>query len=157
MSIQLFTDGSCPRNPGPGGWAFVVIGMDAKPICRSGASRDTTNNRMEMLAVIRGLEFLIREDTFWPIEIVSDSQYVIRGLSEWCKKWKANDWHRKDEKGRWVPISNPDLWKLLHGLAHVTLRDLCSFTWQRGHVGHEYNELCDKMAGEAAWRLIEGV
>jgi ribonuclease HI len=122
----------------------------------SGASRDTTNNRMEMFAVIRGLEFLIQEQAVSPIEVTSDSQYVIRGVNEWCKKWKANEWHRKDEKGRWVPIINPDLWKLLHGLAHVTLAGRCKFTWTRGHVGTHYNELCDKLAGEAAWRLIEG-
>ena len=151
--IDLYTDGSCPRNPGPGGWAFCAVG-NGNEFTQSGADKDTTNNRMEMVAVIKGLEWLVREGYAGErVLVISDSQYVIRGLDQWCHSWKRNGWRRKNENGVWVAIKNPDLWPRLHGLAHVTTR--AEFKWQRGHVGHKYNELCDQLAGEAAWELIE--
>lgn len=151
--IELYTDGSCPRNPGPGGWAFCVVSGE-REITRSGAMRDTTNNRMEMIAVIKGLEFLIREGYRGErVLIVSDSQYVVRGLEQWSFTWKRNGWRRKDRDGKMVEVMNVDLWPKLHGLAHDMIRS--EFRWQRGHVGHRHNELVDRLAGEAAWDLIE--
>jgi ribonuclease HI len=151
--IMLYTDGSCPRNPGPGGWAFCVVVNGVIRHTASGHEYDSTNNRMEMIAVMRGLEWLIRNYDEGTIRVVSDSQYVINGLKDWCHKWRRSKWMRRDKDGRHVKIKNADLWPALFGLAHVTLR--CEFVWQRGHKGEQFNELCDKMAGEAAWRLIE--
>lgn len=156
--IELYTDGSCPRNPGPGGWAFCIVGErnggGITEIKRSGCERATTNNRMEMVAVIKGLEWLVKNGYGGErVLVVSDSQYVIRGLEQWCFSWKKNGWRRKNEDGKMVKIMNPDLWPRLFGLAHVSMR--AEFRWQRGHVGHKYNELCDRLAGEAVGQLIE--
>ena len=164
--IKLYTDGSCPKNPGPGGWAFVVTGnplLYDRPdtltnfIHRSGGSANTTNNRMEMIAVLKGLEWL-RENRYdgSRLTIFSDSQYVIYGLSRWAFEWRKNGWRRKDEKGRWVEVSNRDLWEGLFDTAHNDF--ISDFEWIRGHAGDKYNELCDKLAGEeSAWwsRLLK--
>ncbi len=92
--VQLFTDGACSGNPGPGGWAFILRHPSSgKELERSGAERETTNNRMELLAVIRGLETLKRPTV---VEVLSDSTYVLKGLSEWLPKWKANGWRRRE-------------------------------------------------------------
>jgi len=138
--VQLFTDGACSGNPGPGGWAFVLRHpKSGKEIERSGAERHTTNNRMELLAVIRGLETLRRATS---VELVSDSVYVGRGLSEWMPKWKANGWRRRDGK-RWAEVKNEDLWRTLDALL---ARHQVRFTHVRGHAGHPENERCDALA-----------
>ena len=95
--VQLFTDGGCSGNPGPGGWAFILRHpASGKELERAGAERETTNNRMELTAVIRGLQSLKRPTT---VELVSDSTYVGKGMTEWMPKWKARGWRRR-EKGR---------------------------------------------------------
>jgi ribonuclease HI len=138
--VQLFADGACSGNPGPGGWAFVLRHpASGKEIERSGGDRDTTNNRMELTAVIRGLDALKRPSS---VEIVTDSQYVGKGFSEWLPKWKANGWRRR-EGSQWKPIKNEDLWRQLDALlARHTVR----FTHVRGHAGHPENERCDTLA-----------
>jgi len=151
--IDLYCDGSCPRPHGPGGWAFIVVG-NGNEVERSGAERATTNNRMEMMAAIRGLEWLASNKYGGErVKITSDSQYVIHGLNQWGFAWRQAGWRRKDEDGEWVKVKNVDLWPRLFGLAHDTFR--AEFEWVRGHAGHDYNERCDKLAGEAAWELIE--
>jgi ribonuclease HI len=107
---------------------------------------------MELTAVIRGLQHLVREDVA-SARVISDSQYVIRGLSEWCHTWRKNDWKRKDDNRQWVDVGNIDLWKIAFGLAHHSIS--CEFEWQRGHIGERFNERCDELAGEQAWALIE--
>jgi ribonuclease HI len=139
--ITIYTDGACSGNPGPGGWGAV---LEYKGQCKelSGGEANTTNNRMELLGIIRALECLKE-----PCEITfcSDSKYVIDGLSKgWAKSWRAKGWVKSDKK----PALNSDLW--------ATLLDLCEphkfhYQWIKGHAGHPQNERCDRMAvAEAA-------
>ncbi len=138
--VQLFTDGACSGNPGPGGWAFILRHpASGKVLERSGGEPETTNNRMEMMAAIVGLETLKRPTR---VELVSDSTYVGKGLSEWLPKWKANGWRRRVGTG-WAEIKNEDLWRRLDVLLQ---RHTVHFTHVRGHQGHEENERCDTLA-----------
>jgi len=138
--VQLFADGACSGNPGPGGWAFLLRHpASGKELERSGAERETTNNRMELLAVIRGLEALKRATS---VELVTDSVYVGKGLTEWLPKWKANGWRRREGK-RFKEIKNEDLWRRLDQLL---ARHRVRFTHVRGHAGHPENERCDTLA-----------
>jgi ribonuclease HI len=146
--VQLFTDGACSGNPGPGGWAFLLRHpASGKEMERSGGQRETTNNRMELTAVIRGLEALKRPAR---VELVSDSTYVGRGLSEWMHKWKANGWQRR-EGDRLKPIKNEDLWRRLDELLD---RHKVRFTHIRGHTGHPENERCDTLAVAAYQKYL---
>ena len=138
--VQLFTDGACSGNPGPGGWAYILRHPSSdKEIEQSGGEPETTNNRMEMTAVIRGLEALKRPTR---VEIVSDSIYVLNGLSDWLPKWKLNGWKRR-EGGKLKEIKNEDLWRQLDALA---AGHTIKFTHIRGHRGHAENERCDALA-----------
>jgi ribonuclease HI len=138
--VQLFADGACSGNPGPGGWAFILRHpTTGKEMECSGGERETTNNRMELTAVIRGLEALKRRTH---VELITDSEYVGKGLTQWMPKWKANGWRRK-EGSRWAEVKNEDLWRRLDELvAHHQLK----FTHVRGHSGHVENERCDTLA-----------
>ena len=146
MAIEIYTDGSCIPNPGRGGWAAIIVRDGAKTSV-SGYERDTTNNRMELTAVIRGLQSLKRPTQ---VELFTDSVYVGKGLQQWLPKWKANGWRRKEGK-RWVPIKNEDLWRLLDEMA---LRHRITYTRVAGHSGHPENERCDEMAVEAYQRFL---
>lgn len=146
--VQLFTDGGCSGNPGPGGWAFVLKhSASGKAREQSGAERETTNNRMELTAVIRGLEALTRATS---VEIISDSTYVLKGISQWMKGWKANGWKRRDGK-RLVPLKNEDLWRRLDELVGD---HQIRFTHVRGHTGHPENERCDTLAVAAYQKYL---
>jgi ribonuclease HI len=147
--VVLYTDGACSGNPGPGGWAFILHHPNSgKQLERSGGERDTTNNRMEILAVIRGLETLKRPAR---VELISDSVYVGKGVCEWLPKWKAAGWKRR-ERDRWVPIKNEDLWRRVDELlAKHTVR----FTHVRGHEGHVENERCDTLAVAAYQKYLK--
>lgn len=146
--VELYTDGGCSGNPGPGGWAFVLrhpaSGKEKEGV---GAERETTNNRMELTAVIRGLESLNRPTR---VELFTDSTYVGRGLSEWMAKWKKNGWRRR-EKGRWAEVKNEDLWRRLDELLQ---RHQVRFTHVRGHSGHPENERCDTLAVAAYQKYL---
>lgn len=145
--VVLFTDGACSGNPGPGGWAYILRHPGSgKETSESGAEPDTTNNRMELTAVVQGLSQLKRPTV---VELVTDSVYVGTGLSEWLPKWKQQGWKRK-EKGRLVPVKNEDLWRALDRLA---LAHTIQFTHVAGHAGHPENEACDTMAVEAYQQL----
>jgi ribonuclease HI len=146
--VQLFADGGCSGNPGPGGWAFLLRHpASGKELKKSGGERDTTNNRMELTAVIRGLESLKRPTS---VELVTDSIYVGKGLTEWMPKWKLNGWKRK-EGGRMKEVVNVDLWQRLDELlASHQLK----FTHVRGHSGHPENEICDTMAVAAYQKYL---
>jgi ribonuclease HI len=140
FEVQLFTDGACSGNPGPGGWAFVLRHpKSGKEIERSGGEPETTNNRMELLAVIRGLETLKRPTV---VQLMTDSTYVGKGLSEWMPKWKANGWKRR-EGARLVEVKNEDLWRQLDALL---AQHRVQFVHVRGHCGHVENERCDALA-----------
>jgi ribonuclease HI len=142
--VRLYTDGACKGNPGPGGWAYILrhpaSGSEKEA---SGGLADTTNNQMELQAVISGLQALSRRTQ---IEVVTDSTYVAKGSSEWMPKWKANGWKRREGK-KLKPVKNEDLWRTLDELlaAHAV-----SFEVVKGHSGHPENERCDELAVAAA-------
>ncbi len=138
--VILFTDGACSGNPGPGGWGYILRHpASGKEIERSGGEANTTNNRMEMLAVIEGLKSLTRPTT---VEIVSDSKYVLQGLEEWMPRWKKNGWRRK-EGNQFKPVKNVELWQELDQLVN---QHKITFTYVKGHAGHPENERCDELA-----------
>ncbi|MBP9988959.1 MAG: ribonuclease HI [Ruminococcus sp.] len=134
--VDIFTDGACSGNPGPGGWGAILRYRDIdKEI--SGGAPETTNNRMELTSVIEALKMLKEpcEVTLW-----TDSRYVADGLSKgWAEKWKANGWKKPDKK----PALNPDLWDELLSLYH---KHNVEIKWIRGHSSHPENERCDSMA-----------
>jgi ribonuclease HI len=135
--VELYTDGACSGNPGPGGWAFILKHPASDTEKEgSGGEPSTTNNRMELISVIKGLESLDRP---CHVDLFSDSQYVVKGLREWMDKWKKKGWKR----GRNDPVMNVELWQRLDELRKThTLR--CH--WVRGHNNHPQNERCDRLA-----------
>ncbi len=146
--VLLYTDGGCSGNPGPGGWAFILKHpASGKKLERSGSERETTNNRMELTAVIRGLEALKRSSR---VEVFTDSVYVGKGFSEWMPKWKANGWRRR-EKGRLAEVKNVDLWQKLDELL---AKHKVTFTHVRGHSGHSENDRCDELAVAAYQKFL---
>lgn len=147
--VTLFTDGACGGNPGPGGWAFILEHPDSGTKKKaSGADPATTNNRMELAAVIEGLASLNRRCR---VKLVTDSQYVAKGIESWLSKWKSNGWKR-NEGGRFVPVRNVDLWQRLDELlAEHEVRVEHVY----GHAGHPENEECDKMAVDAYKNLMK--
>lgn len=141
--VIIYTDGACSGNPGPGGWAAILVhpGTGKRKTLAGGAA-DTTNNRMELTAPIEAIKALTKAPL--RIHLVSDSEYVLRGLQEWMKGWIANNW-RRGKKHNAPPVKNDDLWKTLHEL---TNKHEMSYEHVRGHSGHEENEMCDKLAVE---------
>ncbi len=144
--IEIYTDGACRGNPGPGGWAaLLLLGEHEKEL--SGAEALTTNNRMELTAVIRALEALKR-----PVaaRIYTDSQYVRRGITEWLVAWKARQWRTADRK----PVKNQDLWQELEALAKVHQLE---WHWVPGHAGVPGNERVDRLANAAIDALHQSI
>ena len=136
-TIYIYSDGACKGNPGAGGWgALLVTDGHRKEIC--GGEANTTNNRMEMTAVIRALESLKRPST---VEVHTDSQYVQKGISEWMTGWKRRNWRTADGK----PVKNQDLWLQLDALSQL---HRIEWKWVRGHNGHPENERADKLANQ---------
>jgi len=148
--VKLFTDGSCRGNPGPGGWAYILKHPTTGTVKEaSGGAPLTTNNQMELQAVVEGLQAL---KTRSEVEVVTDSVYVAKGCSEWLPKWKANNWRRREGK-KFKPVKNEQHWRKLDELlAQHTVR----FTTVRGHSGHPENERCDELAVEAAMAFQNG-
>lgn len=140
--VEIFTDGACSGNPGPGGWGAVLrYGSAEKEL--SGGAADTTNNRMELSAVIAALSAL-KEPC--KVTLTSDSKYVIDAVTKgWVKKWQANGWVKSDKK----PALNADLWEKL--LALLKKHDV-RFVWVKGHAGHPENERCDRLAVEQSMK-----
>lgn len=136
-TIYIYSDGACKGNPGTGGWgALLVTDGHRKEIC--GGEANTTNNRMEMTAVIRALESLKRPST---VEVHTDSQYVQKGISEWMSGWKRRNWRTADGK----PVKNQDLWLQLDALSQL---HRIEWKWVRGHAGHPENERADALANQ---------
>lgn len=129
--IEIYTDGACSGNPGPGGWG-VLLRWNGHEKEMSGGEAHTTNNRMEMMAVIKGLEALKKEST---VKLYTDSKYVQQGVTQWMKGWKAKGWPER--------IKNQDLWLQIDSLIQ---RHDVEFIWVRGHDGHVENEIVDKLA-----------
>jgi len=133
--VEIFTDGACRGNPGPGGWgALMRFGDEEKELC--GGETETTNNRMELMAVIQALSALKR-----PCDVVltSDSTYVLKGIQEWMPNWKKRGWKTATKK----PVKNVDLWKQLDDVIQVHTID---WQWVKGHSGHAENEIADQLA-----------
>jgi ribonuclease HI len=145
--IEIFTDGACSGNPGPGGWAYILRQADSgKEVEASGGDPRTTNNKMELLAAIHAME---RLDQSCRIDLYSDSQYLTKGLTEWLAGWKRRGWKR----GKNDPVKNLDLWKRLDSLQQThTINPI----WVRGHADHPENERCDTLAVAAAKRAANG-
>jgi ribonuclease HI len=144
LDVILFTDGACSGNPGPGGWAYILRHIaTGKEKRGSGGDPHTTNNKMELSAVIEGLAVLTRPSI---VRVVTDSQYVSRGMTEWVPGWIRNDWMRGSGRKK-EPVKNIDLWKMLVAACE---RHTVTFEHVLGHRGHPENEECDKMAVEAA-------
>jgi ribonuclease HI len=135
--VQLYTDGACSGNPGPGGWAYVLKHpATGKMREASGGEASTTNNRMELTAVIEGLSALSKPTN---VLLYSDSKYVLDGLEKWIVNWKRNGWRTASKE----PVKNVDLWQALDAMR---LRHDVSFHWVKGHDGHPENERCDQLA-----------
>lgn len=141
--VEVFTDGACRGNPGPGGWgALLRYGEREKELY--GSERETTNNRMELMAAIIALESLKR-----PCEVIltTDSQYVRKGITEWIAGWKRRGWKTADKK----PVKNQDLWQRLEFATH---KHKIHWKWIKGHSGHEENERADQLANRAIDELL---
>ena len=133
--IEIYTDGACSGNPGPGGWGVLMRwNGHEKELC--GGEDETTNNRMEMMAVIKALEALKRSA---PVDLYTDSKYVMQGVNEWLEGWKAKGWKTAAKK----PVKNVDLWQEIDAL--IAEHDV-TFHWVKGHAGHPDNERADALA-----------
>jgi len=145
MEIKIYTDGACIGNPGPGGWAAVIITEKGKEEI-FGGEKLTTNNRMELTATIKALEYYYKKESKQPslekIEIYTDSSYVKEGITIWINTWEKNNWKTSDKKN----VKNVDLWKKLKDLTKTKQIEWC---WVKGHSGNPMNELADKLAKEA--------
>ncbi len=142
--VTVYADGACKGNPGPGGWGVLIrMGQHSKELF--GGEIMTTNNRMELTAVIRALEALKRS---CQLKIYTDSVYVQKGMTEWIVGWKARGWRTSDKK----PVKNDDLWQQLDELAQA---HEIEWIWVKGHAGHEGNERADALANEGVAQLLQ--
>ena len=140
--VEIYTDGACRGNPGPGGWG-ALLRYRGREKTLSGAEADTTNNRMELMAAIRALETLKRP---CKVALFTDSEYVKKGITEWLKNWKRRDWKTAEKK----PVKNADLWRRLD--AATATHDI-QWRWVRGHSGHPENERVDALARKAIGKV----
>jgi ribonuclease HI len=143
--VEIYTDGACKGNPGPGGWG-VLLRMGGHEKELSGGEPDTTNNRMEMTAAIRGLNALIEPCA---VDLYSDSKYVLDGMTKWIHGWQRNGWVNAAKK----PVSNADLWR---DLIEAARPHTVNWHWVRGHNGHPENERVDALASAAAAKVAAG-
>jgi ribonuclease HI len=147
MDVHIYTDGGCSGNPGPGGWAYLIIrerGPQTEIIVEKwGAESDTTNNRMELTAAFQALEMLSKLNIApKQVRVFTDSQYVQKGMTDWIVSWKRNGWKTSDKKA----VKNKDLWQRLDA---ITARYSIQWKWVRGHFGNRFNERCDKLTQKA--------
>ena len=144
-TVEVFTDGACRGNPGPGGWAALLRAGEHEKLI-SGAEPETTNNRMELMAAIRGLEQIRRPSQ---VKLTTDSEYVRQGITQWIERWRANGWKTAGRK----PVKNQDLWQRLDAAVQ---QHQVSWFWVKGHSGHEENEIVDQAAVAAIDEMLEG-
>lgn len=142
--VEIFTDGACSGNPGPGGWGALLRSKGVEKEL-SGGEKDTTNNRMEMMAVIIALESLTRPCS---VNITTDSQYVMKGMMEWLPAWKKRNWKTASKK----PVKNVDLWQRMEQAAQS---HSLHWEWVRGHQGHIENERADQLAVNAREKIAQ--
>jgi ribonuclease HI len=136
--ISIHTDGACSKNPGPGGWGVVIHFSDGTIKELGGGIRETTNNQMELQGAIAALEFLAAQKQSTPVDLYTDSKYVLDGITKWIKGWKKNGWKTKDNK----PVKNQEFWQQLDPLNSANIR----WHWVEGHSGDPDNERCDAIA-----------
>ena len=141
--VRIYTDGACRGNPGPGGWG-VLLSYQGKEKELCGGESMTTNNRMELMAVIKAFEALTKKAR---VQVTTDSQYVKKGISEWIKNWKRNGWKTAGRK----PVKNADLWERLDAL--VSKNDV-TWAWVKGHSGHPENERVDALANKGLESIL---
>lgn len=144
--VEIYTDGACRGNPGPGGWGVLMLYQNHEKAF-FGAERDTTNNRMELTAALQAL-VLLKESC--EVDLYTDSQYVQKGMTEWLPGWKRRHWKKADNK----PVKNADLWEKLDT---ETARHKVNWHWVRGHNNHPGNERADALANEAIDALLSGL
>ncbi len=144
--IEIFTDGACRGNPGPGGWGALLRWRDQEKRL-AGAEAQTTNNRMELYAAIAALESLNRDDC--QVDLTTDSEYLRQGITEWLANWKRRGWKTAAKK----PVKNQDLWQRLDAAVQ---KHTINWHWVKGHSGHRENELVDQLANEAIDRMLRG-
>ncbi|HEX5339738.1 MAG TPA: ribonuclease HI [Gammaproteobacteria bacterium] len=142
--VEIYTDGACRGNPGPGGWGAVLL-SDGREKTLKGAAADTTNNRMELTAAVQALNALTRACS---VNLYTDSEYVRRGIGEWLPAWKTRGWKTADKK----PVKNVDLWQALDEAA---ARHTVAWHWVRGHTGNPGNEQADRLANQAIDELLK--
>lgn len=138
MKYKIYTDGACSGNPGKGGWAAIILDYNSKQIQVSGSEKNTTNNRMEMEAAIRGLESITESSN---ITLTTDSNYLKDGITKWLEGWKKKDWKTAAKK----PVKNKDLWIRLDALSQF---HTINWRWVKGHSGHRENEIADMLANK---------
>jgi ribonuclease HI len=143
--VEIYTDGGCAPNPGPGGWGAILINGDHRKELK-GAEPHSTNNRMELMAAISALEALKRPCV---VDIHTDSQYVRNGITQWIKNWKRNGWRTASKE----PVKNVDLWQRLDAALHT---HEIRWHWVKGHAGHELNERADELVHEARAAMRAG-
>ena len=136
-SIEIFTDGACRGNPGPGGWG-VLLRFDGREKSLYGGEKQTTNNRMELMAAIEGLKALTEK---CEVTLTTDSQYVRKGITEWLENWKKRGWKTAAKK----PVKNVDLWQALD---EQSRRHSIDWRWVKGHSGHRENDIADELANQ---------
>ncbi len=144
MPVEAWTDGACRGNPGPGGWG-VLLRYKGNEKTLYGAERETTNNRMELMAAIQALESLTRQCS---VKLTTDSQYVQKGITEWLPNWKRRGWKTAARK----PVKNADLWRRLD---QAVADHEVEWHWVRGHSGHPGNELADALANQAIDEMLQ--
>lgn len=143
MRVEIYTDGACRGNPGPGGWGAVLRSNGQEKLIK-GADAHTTNNRMELMAAIEGLASLKKRSE---VDVTTDSKYVRDGITQWIKNWQKNGWKNSQRK----PVKNADLWQRL---VELTDQHDVSWHWVKGHSGHPENELADDLANQAIDEFI---
>jgi|TARA_B100001964_G_scaffold42924_1_gene47710 ribonuclease HI len=144
-TFELFTDGACLGNPGPGGWAYILRDSTGNEVVASGGDPHTTNQKMEVTAVLRALESLEEPSV---VAIHADSQYVTKGLTQWMDGWIAKGWKNASKKS----VANQDLWK---PLSELRKKHTITTSWVKGHSGHPENERCDTIASAEAEKLLQ--
>lgn len=141
--IEIFTDGACRGNPGPGGWGAILrFGVHEKEL--RGSEAETTNNRMELMAAIAALEALTEPCS---VALTTDSQYLRQGVTQWLAGWKCNGWKTSNKQ----PVKNQDLWQRIDA---VSQRHQIEWLWVKGHSGHDENERCDQLANLAIDEML---
>ena len=143
--LQIYSDGACSGNPGPGGYAAIILDGDNEIVLR-GSSNPTTNNRMELTAFIESIKYVKENHSNVDVEFFSDSKYLIDGVEKWMTNWKRRGWKAADKK----PVKNLEMWQEIDELTkHVRIK----FVWVKGHDGNQYNEMADEIAVEESMKL----